>query len=121
MEWIGVEERLPEDRRHYLVACTWNEIRWVTKLLWDGYRFHVKQATSIVTHWQPLPELPEPAEPPKEPGPFKRRDRFVAGRDRQWVCYQGVEIWEVDSIGEAQVECDQLNKLWAQDKGSNDG
>ena len=82
--WISVEAALPEDRRHYLAVCMWNEVRWVTTLLWDGYRFHVKQATSVVTHWQPLPE------PPPKPGPFEPRAQDLCGRILHSVCYRGV-------------------------------
>jgi len=119
--WISVEERLPEDRMHYLVACAWNGIRWVTKLLWDGYRFHIKQANSIVTHWQPLPELPEPAEPPE---PAESPPAFFIGAPREDSTYRGVYhitgrwVEGFSDEGEAIRLRDRLNKLWLQDKGS---
>ena len=114
MEWISVEERLPEDRMHYLVACTWNGIRWVTKLLWDGYRFHIKQAGSIVTHWQPLPE------PPKAlPLFYMQPGSWLCPIHTVYLRGYGRIIALADQV-KAQILCDKLNHAWALDldKGS---
>ena len=119
-EWISVEAALPEDHGHYLAVCTWNEMRWVTTLLWDGYRFHVKQATSAVTHWQPLPELPLPSGPPK-PDAFAMRGLDVS--PERWGVYHIDSGWPVRSFASgwsAVGLCATLNRLWALDKGSND-
>ena len=94
MQWISVEEGLPEDRRHYLTACTWNEMRWVTKLLWDGYRFRVKQEGSVVTHWQPLPDPPKSSGPSSSSG-LKCPHCGDALRLEQYVSYYAIRDTKV--------------------------
>jgi len=53
MEWISVEDELPEDHNAYL--CTGEDIEM--EIVWfdpeDGWRDEYG-----ITHWMPLPELP---------------------------------------------------------------
>ena len=59
MKWIRVEEKTPEDQEEVLV-CTRskNGNRNIDKGYWNGDRF-VHRGTAKVTHWMPLPDLPE--------------------------------------------------------------
>ena len=63
MDWISVKERLPEDDNEvFVVTRSKKGQRNVDKgyyLPEDG-RF-VHRGTAEVTHWIPLPKLPEPA------------------------------------------------------------
>lgn len=59
MNWIGVNDRLPECEAEVLI-CTRskNGSRNIDKgYLIDGRWAH--RGTAEVTHWMPLPELPE--------------------------------------------------------------
>ena len=117
MQWISVEEQVPDarSRDHYLVVCVWDRQRWVDKLYWDRYYFNDSREGPIVTHWMPLPELPPELE---LDGPFEPRERSICGQDRHWICYRGVQIWEVSRADDARFECDKLNEIWAQTKGT---
>ena len=63
-EWISVKDRLPEDDGFYLVYTTdgfvseWqvDEFYLDTNYGWIGERFAPDWK---VTHWMPLPELPQ--------------------------------------------------------------
>ena len=57
--WIRVTDLLPEDQEEVLV-CTRskNGNRNIDKGYWLGDRW-VHRGTAEVTHWMPLPELPE--------------------------------------------------------------
>ncbi len=60
MEWISVEDRLPEHGRNYLVSVN----GWVTYRGWyrHGYGWELIPGnikTNKVTHWVPLPDPPE--------------------------------------------------------------
>ena len=55
-EWISVEDRLPENNKHYLI---FNDncvlfARYKDKAWQDGIWFYRN-----VTHWMPLPEPPK--------------------------------------------------------------
>lgn len=60
--WISVEERLPDEESHFIVADQYGNVFYSEYdeggfwLDWD------QEPDSVVTHWQPLPE------PPKEGG-----------------------------------------------------
>ena len=64
--WIPVEERLPEDRSDVLVVAYWHE-RWGVYMGWcaperAAWSVHVgigDRNDVAVTHWMPLPEVPE--------------------------------------------------------------
>ena len=64
--WIPVTERLPEDRSDVLVAAYWHE-RWGVYMGWCApkraeWSVHVgigDRNDVAVTHWMPLPEVPE--------------------------------------------------------------
>lgn len=60
-DWISVKDRLPEDYTFVLaVVETWT--RTVTVVLHADlkfYRFGAGDTPLNVTHWMPLPELPE--------------------------------------------------------------
>ncbi len=61
-EWISVDERLPEENIRVLVCCQTKKgvrsinIAYQTYKFWHGYG-----SMSGVTHWMPLPEMPEKA------------------------------------------------------------
>jgi len=112
MQWISVEERLPETAEQVL-ACTAGDPRSYEAIYCEPTWF-CGCAPVQPTHWTPLPE------PPKEPGPFHPHSRSVFERESHWVCYQGAPIWGVGNVGDAQAECAKLNKLWALDKGTKE-
>lgn len=58
-KWISVMDRLPPDQEEVLV-CTLaqNGVRNIDKGYWAIDRF-IHRGRSQVTHWMPLPELPE--------------------------------------------------------------
>ena len=71
-EWISVEERLPDNHRYVLVACEGLTIGGYAQIaigsygggLWsiadaDGTGYLTKYMRCVVTHWMPLPSLPE--------------------------------------------------------------
>ncbi len=65
-EWISVEERLPEEKRHYLTYCVGGAVRICQ---FDGEKFiylecyeegwEFVEVIYIPDYWQPLPEPPE--------------------------------------------------------------
>ena len=73
MEWIKVEDRLPEDGIYYVVIKKKNE-RWVGRASWDKsdntwnfaqqadeYKIEdcmLEEYDMVVTDWMPLPKLP---------------------------------------------------------------
>lgn len=57
-EWVSVKERLPENGGVYL-CCLNNEFRTICYFYgeqWDDSEN--ADATNLVTHWMPLPDLP---------------------------------------------------------------
>ena len=59
--WIPVEERLPKDNEYVLVYCSANGF-YNIDCLYDGSWLEAAdyyEEDVIVTHWMPLPELPE--------------------------------------------------------------
>ena len=66
--WIPVEERLPEDRGHYLVYSQFGDV-WLSEWMqdkegrWDWYVAPICLGIiSKVTHWMPLPPAPRKEE-----------------------------------------------------------
>ena len=59
MKWISVRKSVPADQEEVLV-CTRSKkgLRNIDKGYHDGKRF-VHRGTAEVTHWMPLPDLPE--------------------------------------------------------------
>ena len=59
-KWISVEERLPEHEDRVLVACRTKKGAQSINLAYysDGF-WHGQGSMSGVTHWMPLPDLPE--------------------------------------------------------------
>lgn len=59
-QWISVEERLPEHEDRVLVACRTKKGAQSINLAYhsDGF-WHGQGSMSGVTHWMPLPDLPE--------------------------------------------------------------
>ena len=57
--WIPVSERLPEDGKPVWVCTIWNEQHSgnLTDDCWTGLFRDFREGE--VTHWMPLPELPE--------------------------------------------------------------
>lgn len=53
MEWISVNDRLPEKNGRYLVTCVGIDIPQIR--LYEG----TWDSLAEVTHWMPLPELPK--------------------------------------------------------------
>lgn len=61
MEWINANERLPREDEKVLVCCkTKKGIQSVNMAYQVNGWWHGNGSMSGVTHWQPLPELPEP-------------------------------------------------------------
>ena len=64
--WISVADRLPDDMGDVLVVAFWHE-RWQTMIgwcrkaeeEWRVYTSHGEMIPGGVTHWIPLPTLPE--------------------------------------------------------------
>lgn len=76
MNWISVKDRLPEDEGYYLVRVYYSDIEhcafevygWYkgSFIYWAGgmelpvgINTHGENIPMKVTHWMPLPELPE--------------------------------------------------------------
>ena len=64
-EWISVKDRLPETDGEYLVVynpCYWDHVEDETKVGVDtfcGKSAWLKKKYQRVTHWMPLPQLPD--------------------------------------------------------------
>ena len=59
MEWINAEKELPMDQEEVLVYTkAKNGVRNVDKGYWSGDRW-IHRDCAKVTHWMPLPALPE--------------------------------------------------------------
>lgn len=59
IDWIKLSERQPEDDRDVLVVTrSKNGNRNIDKGYWDGKRM-IHRGSSEVTHWAPIPKLPE--------------------------------------------------------------
>ena len=68
-QWISVKDRLPEDGTRVMAYVNgWHEVAWHRKSIreWqfrDEIAFNNETNTyGLVTHWMPLPELPEESE-----------------------------------------------------------
>ena len=70
-KWISVEERLPDDRGNFITKIHCDNGDWIEvntfdhmeKEWWHDAVDRTVKATEFVTHWMPLPSMPEP---PKE-------------------------------------------------------
>ena len=68
-KWISVKDRMPEPFKDVLVCIDWSRIRKEKRIVTvsyylgddEGYFFE-EDTDGRVTHWMPLPELPEPPE-----------------------------------------------------------
>lgn len=59
MEWINVNERLPKEDERVLVCCkTKKGVQSVNMAYQVNGMWHGNGSMASVTHWQPLPELP---------------------------------------------------------------
>jgi len=64
MEWISVQDRLPEGDGHYLTFSHYYGVRGMDYDCLEGWAkrqwfFDDTSPTSTVTHWMPLPEPPK--------------------------------------------------------------
>ena len=57
MQWIPVEERLPEEKQRVIVRCerVGTSVGWI---LWGNWMTDIGPGAGKVTHWMPLPPLP---------------------------------------------------------------
>jgi len=72
MNWICVEEKLPERLQKVLFVCVqdkhlrniymgyWSEAGWDIYLPYDSFK--LREGVNVVTHWMELPEYPEDCE-----------------------------------------------------------
>ena len=114
MQWISVEERLPEEGDSVLVGRAGKRnprIAYLRNGFWgDAWELPCfEDDKQLPTHWQPLPE------PPKASGPFFVSDdlggaRAVYHREMGYICNQ-------DDRKHALRVRNRLNELWAADKG----
>ncbi len=64
-QWVSVKDRLPDCKGEYLVAyhpCYWDNVKEETVVGYDSYRGGARWARNKyqrVTHWMPMPQLPE--------------------------------------------------------------
>ena len=59
MEWISVEDMLPEIRRHFVAAYTDQGIELHPYTVHIVYDESSRQyLTEIISHWMPIPEPP---------------------------------------------------------------
>lgn len=61
IEWICVEDALPNDRQ-WVLACDSKDVRIVQFFKIDGCFEHhsiIEYKRDKITHWMPLPELPK--------------------------------------------------------------
>lgn len=83
MEWISVEDRLPEENGTYLIAVKGGCTTHITGFDIEDNEFcHNVFRKSDITHWMPLPEPPKPKEPT-----FK--DVFLEKFPKASVCEDG--------------------------------
>ena len=61
-KWISVNERLPEEIEDVLVYVRNNEVSWLcVSYMCDGVWWSsCRKICGKVTHWMPLPSMPEP-------------------------------------------------------------
>lgn len=63
MKWISIKDRWPEERQQVLIYCDDGDIamgHWADypdKIVWHIYLGNGNSHN--ITHWKPLPELPE--------------------------------------------------------------
>ena len=58
-KWVSVEERLPEEKQRVIVRCerVGTSVGWI---LWGNWMTDIGPGAGKVTHWMPLPALPDP-------------------------------------------------------------
>ena len=56
--WVSVEDRLPEEKRRFIVRCerVGTSVGWI---LWGNWMTDIGPDAGNVTHWMPLPEPPK--------------------------------------------------------------
>ena len=61
-KWISVEERLPKELEDVLAYVRNNEVSWLcVSYMCDGVWWRsCRKICGKVTHWMPLPSMPEP-------------------------------------------------------------
>ena len=61
MDWISIKDKLPEVNKEVIVCAEDNTYWW--GIITDSGNFYVRYgdgwAGKIVTHWMPLPKIPE--------------------------------------------------------------
>lgn len=56
--WVSVEERLPGEKQRVIVRCerVGTSVGWI---MWGEWKTDIGPDAGKVTHWMPLPALPE--------------------------------------------------------------
>lgn len=123
-DWISVRERLPEEKKvvpvyHTEYGLCIGSCGWGKSKVWHIQPFKEESwkapMSQRVTHWLPLPDLPEP-----EPLPVFCIGECAGFYPRHYVYHRdlGKEVATFPDKHKATITCDTLNKIWPQELGA---